>query len=137
LGLFLACRSTRSNVCKLFPTRYKIPLRHPPFARFDNTLITNTIKEYWDYEKYPIKTEFEKGEPRLLLVCIDVMDATTAVTFDSYSCKTKYLDGKSNEQNSKQDYNYIIEYPDGISIEHVSASMLPHLKYKYPQFSFK
>ncbi|MFL6470662.1 MAG: hypothetical protein ACJ71H_07405 [Nitrososphaeraceae archaeon] len=79
-------------------------------------------------------TEFEKGEPRLLLVCVDIMYATTAVMFDSYSCKTKYLDGKSIEQNSKQDYNYIMEYPDGISIEHVSASMLSHLKYKYPQF---
>ena len=73
----------------------------PPFARFDNTPLTNTIKEYWDYEKYPIKTEFEKGEPRLLLVCVDVMDAITAVTFDNYLCETKYSDGRSIEEKKE------------------------------------
>ena len=112
----------------------KFLLGIPPIARFDNTPLTNTIKEYWDYEKYPIKTEFEKGEPRLLLICVDVMDATTAVTFDSYLCKTKYSDARPDDEKNKQDYNYIINYPYGISIEHVSASMSPHLKYKYPQF---
>ncbi len=110
----------------------------PSFARFDNTPLTKTIKEYWDYEKYPIKTEFEKGEPRLLLVSVDVMDAASAVTFDSYNCETKYSDGKSAEATStdsaQNNFNYIIKYPDGISIEHVSASMSPHLKYQYPSF---
>ncbi len=69
----------------------------PSFARFDNAPLKKTIKKYWDYENYPLKTEFEKGEPRLLLVCVDVMDATSAVTFDSYLCETKYPDGKSVE----------------------------------------
>ena len=114
----------------------------PSFARFDNTPLTKTIKEYWDYEKYPIKTEFEKGEPRLLLVCVDVMDAASAVTFDSYKCETTYSDGKSDESEAAgtatniahNNFNYVIKYPDGISIEHVSASMSPHLKYQYPSF---
>jgi NTE family protein len=121
----------------------KFLLGVPSFARFDNTPLTKTIQEYWNYEKYPIKTEFEKGEPRLLLVCVDVMDAASAVTFDSYKCETKYSDGKSDEaaeaagtaaNSVHNNFNYIIKYPDGISIEHVSASMSPHLKYQYPSF---
>jgi NTE family protein len=107
----------------------------PSFARFDNTPLTKTIKKYWDYEKYPLKTQFEKGEPRLLLVCVDVMDAASAVTFDSYLGKTKYTDGKSTTEDRKDNFNYVIEYPDGISIEHVSASMSPHLRYQYPKFT--
>jgi hypothetical protein len=108
----------------------------PSFARFDNTPLTRTIKKYWDYEKYPLKTSFEKGEPRLLLVCVDVMDAASAVTFDSYTCRTVYPDGKPVGENGDQGhFSYIIEYGEGISIEHVSASMSPHLKYQYPKFS--
>lgn len=109
----------------------------PPFARFDNTPMIITIKKYWDYEKYPLKTHFEKGEPRLLLVCVDVMDAASAVTFDSYLCKTTYADGiPINKEEGKEDnFNYVIEYPHGISIEHVNASMSPHLRYQYPKFS--
>jgi NTE family protein len=69
----------------------------PSFARFDNTPLTRTIKKYWDYQKYPIKIQFEKGEPRLLLVSVDVMDVTSAVTFDSYTGKTKSLSQNSIE----------------------------------------
>jgi NTE family protein len=112
----------------------------PSFARFDNTPLTNTIKRYWDYERYPIKTQFEKGEPRLLLVSVDVMDAVSAVTFDSYTCKTKYIDGitcnkkDGKEEDEEENFDYIIEYPEGISIKHVNASMSPHLRYQYPRF---
>jgi len=111
----------------------------PPLARFDNTPLTKIIKKYWDYEKYPIKTHFENGEPRLLLVCVDVMDVASAVTFDSYSCKTKYSDGmpsnkKYDDDDEEDNFNYIIEYHEGISIEHVNASMSPHLRYQYPKF---
>jgi NTE family protein len=110
----------------------------PSFARFDNTPLTRTIKKYWDYEKYPIKTQFKKGEPRLMLVSVDVMDAASAVTFDSYTCKTKYTDSKTAEEKEEDgnddNYKYIIDYSEGISIEHVNASMSPHLRYQYPKF---
>jgi hypothetical protein len=35
------------------------------------------------FAKFPISTRFEKGEPRLLLVAVDVQEATPVV-FDSY-----------------------------------------------------
>ncbi len=40
--------------------------------RYDNTPLTKTIGKYWDDEKYPIKTT--EGQPRLLLVAVDVQD---------------------------------------------------------------
>ena len=72
---------------------------------------------------------FEKNEPRLLLVSVDPLNSNQAVTFDSYiksegKCKTEY-DIKDNK--------YSMVY-DGISIEHVVASMATHMRYKYPKF---
>ena len=42
-------------------------------------LLTNTAKI-----GYSIKTSFEKNQPRLLLISVDVKDCSTPVTFDSY-----------------------------------------------------
>ncbi len=41
----------------------------PSFARFDNAPLKKTIKKYWDYENYPLKTEFEKRTPIIACVC--------------------------------------------------------------------
>ena len=96
------------------------------FARFDNDPLAKTMKEYWDYEKYSgIKTE--KGEPRLLIVSVDIEDCTTATTFDSYTDFTEY----------GEDLKYRIELPNGITIDHVKASMSTFLRYQYPWFSAK
>ena len=101
----------------------------PPLFRFDNTPLARTIKEYWDYEKDKISTSFENGEPRLLLVSTDMLDATSAVTFDSYQTKTVYENGKFTPDHPQ----HIIGYPEGITIDHVKASMSPNLVYKYPK----
>jgi NTE family protein len=95
-----------------------------PFWRFDNSPLVQTMKKVWDYDRLSIKTSFEQGEPRLLLVSVDVLDCTTAATHDSYTCKTEYGDGKTK---------HTIEYNDGIKIDHVLTSMSPHLRYKYPE----
>jgi hypothetical protein len=62
----------------------------PDFFRFDNGPSTRTMKKYWDYDNdnNKIKTNFDNGEPRLLLVCVDAMGALSTVTFDSYLCET-------------------------------------------------
>ncbi|MFL6481722.1 MAG: patatin-like phospholipase family protein [Nitrososphaera sp.] len=105
----------------------------PTFTRFDNSPLARSVKRYWDYEKYPIKTSFDKGEPRLILVSVDMLDATTAVAFDSYAdqndiCVTEYGDNE---------FKHIIEYPEGITIKHVIASMSTHLRYKYQEMKVK
>ena len=105
----------------------------PTFTRFDNGPLARTVKRYWDYEKNPIKTSFDKREPRLVLVSVDMLDATTAVAFDSYAkqnniCVTEYGDNE---------FKHRIEYEKGITIDHVIASMSTHLRYKYPEMKVK
>jgi len=96
------------------------------FARFDNDPLAEKMKKYWDYEKAPgIKTE--PGEPRLIVVAVDIEDCTTATAFDSYEDYTEY--GSENQ--------YRIDCPKGVTIEHVKASMSTALKYKYPHFEAK
>ncbi len=112
----------------------KFPLSlSPTFTRFDNTPLARTVKRYWDYKNNPIKTSLDKLEPRLILVSVDMLDATTAVAFDSYHdqanvCVTAYGDNE---------FKRVIEYPEGITIDHVVASMSTHLRYKYPEMEVK
>lgn len=101
----------------------------PLFFRFDNAPLARTIKKYWDFDN-SIKTSFENGEPRLLLVSVDLQNSTTP-TFDSYETvpgsgiwKTEYGDDKGK---------YVIEYKEGIGMQHLMTSMSSHLKYKYPE----
>lgn len=105
----------------------------PTFTRMDNAPLARTIKKYWNYDKYPIKTSFEDRQPRLFLVSVDALDATSPVTFDSYVkengiCKTEYGD---------EEYRHVIEYPDGIEMKHVMSSMSVHLKHRYPEMEAK
>jgi NTE family protein len=116
----------------------------PQFTRFDNRPLIDIVeKHYWDSNRYPIATDYLKGEPRLLLVSIDILDATSAVTFDSYLCKTQYPRGEIDERENKgddstnqlqQEQQRLIEYPDGITMEHVRASMSPYTVIDYPKF---
>jgi predicted acylesterase/phospholipase RssA len=119
----------------------------PQFTRFDNRPLVNIIeRRYWDSKHYPIATDYLKGEPRLLLVSVDILDATSAVTFDSYLRKSQYTKGEiDKEENGEDDSSYIdnqkqqerqrlIDYPDGITMEHVRASMSPYTVIDYPKF---
>jgi len=115
----------------------------PPFIRYDNRPLVNVIeKNYWNSKRYPISTDYLKGEPRLLLVSVDILDATSAVTFDSYLLRTQYPKGEIDERENKEDDSSYrtnqkqrrIEYPDGITMEHVRASMSPHTVIDYPKF---
>ncbi|MGH9984140.1 MAG: patatin-like phospholipase family protein [Nitrososphaeraceae archaeon] len=100
----------------------------PRFMRFDNSALARMARDrgYWDYEIDPIKTEFQRGEPRLLIVAIDIQDATSTVTFDSYLCESKYKDG------TRQKSYHVIRYPKGITMKHVRAGMSPHTAIDYP-----
>ncbi|VFJ13624.1 putative Patatin-like phospholipase [Candidatus Nitrosocosmicus franklandus] len=50
---------------------------------------------------YPIKTDVEKNQPRLLLLSVDVMDCSSPVLFDSYRSYKRSCDvcGKDLKQN--------------------------------------
>lgn len=132
----------------------------PQFTRFDNRPLVNMVeKYYWDSNRNPIATDYLKGEPRLLLVSVDILDATSAVTFDSYICQTQYPKGETEKRKNEgdgylrrenqeqerqeqrrrrrrrqQEQERLIEYPYGITMDHVRASMSPHTVIDYPKF---
>ena len=94
------------------------------------------------FVKFPIATTYEKGEPRLIIVSVDATEGAT-VTFDSYE-KGKDLNGKDirktvyYEQSSpeeKQKQPIVIEYNDGIKIQHVMASATLPEFYEYEEIS--
>jgi NTE family protein len=87
---------------------------------------------------FPIATSFENAQPRLLITAVDIAEGIT-VTFDSYkksdgTRKTVYYSGRkygrnkeeyrsNNNSNNKDDSKpIVIEYKDGITLEHVMAS---------------
>ena len=88
-------------------------------VRFDNTPLTDTIRKYWNDREQPIKTDEEN--PRLLLVAVDVQDATTA-TFDSYAKKGNQMMSIYGDDDIKE--KHVIFYKDGIKMEHLLQQCL-------------
>ena len=83
--------------------------------------LQNSIEKF---AKFPIATNYDKGEPRLLVVSTDVAEGTT-VTFDSYE-KGKDLNGKEIRKTVYGGFDQkepiVIEYNDGVKIQYVMAS---------------
>lgn len=124
-----------------------------PFAdfywRFDNNPLSEALRNhYWIKNHDSVTTtttttssssslsgatsagiQTTEGEPRLLLVAVDIEDLTTAVTFDSYPKK----DGRHYSEYGREDKEAnVIRYDDGITINHLSASMSGSQRYDYP-----
>jgi NTE family protein len=103
--------------------------------RYDNSLLKETIN---GAIKFPIATSFDKKEPRLLAISVDVEEGET-VTFDSYAKekgidtrRSEYGDYKPGDNNGKKGtYERIIKYDKGIMAEHIiaSASVPEHYDY--------
>jgi NTE family protein len=120
------------------------------FWRFDNTPLSEALRKYyWINNHDPVTTtttatsssssslsgatsagiQTTEGEPRLLLVAVDIQDLTTAVTFDSYPKK----DGRHYSEYGREDKEAnVIRYDDGITINHLSASMSGSQRYEFP-----
>jgi predicted acylesterase/phospholipase RssA len=88
------------------------------------------------FAKFPIATSYEKNEPRLLLVAVDVQEGSTVV-FDSYgkadgSHKTEYGNyGKEYAHNGNEGFEHIIRYNNGIEVDFVLASGSVPVNYDY------
>ena len=88
------------------------------------------------FAKFPIATSYEKKEPRLLLVAVDVQEGSTVV-FDSYekedgSHKTEYgRYGLEFAYNGNEGFEHIIRYNNGIEVEFVLASGSVPVNYDY------
>ena len=103
--------------------------------RYDFSPLEDILKEHID--QFPIQTSFDKAEPRLLLVSVDVQDCTTAVTFDSFqkfkppTVKNKTIRGNASRADDRQWYseygdenNKHIVFHNGIDLNQVLASCL-------------
>jgi NTE family protein len=96
-------------------------------VKYDNTALTKTIKKYWDYEAYRIKTK--DPQPRLLLVAVDVQDATT-ITFDSYPNRGGQLVSVYGYDDGAE--KHTVRYDEGIGIEHLLTTMSSHIRLDFP-----
>ena len=109
---------------------------------YDNKPLKDSLEKF---AKFPISTNFENGEPRLLLVAIDVQEAA-AVVFDSYekedgTRKSEYgrygrvkSDGSSKNSESKA-FEHVIRYEDGIKSDFVLASCSVPVNYDYTKLN--
>jgi NTE family protein len=88
------------------------------------------------FAKFPIATSYEKNEPRLLLVAVDVQEGSTVV-FDSYekadgSRKTEY--GRYDMEfahDGNEGFEHVIRYNNGIEVDYVLASGSVPVNYDY------
>jgi predicted acylesterase/phospholipase RssA len=88
------------------------------------------------FAKFPIATSYEKNEPRLLLVAVDVQEGSTVV-FDSYekadgSRKTEY--GRYDMEFAHDDnegFEHVLRYNNGIEVDYVLASGSVPVNYDY------
>jgi NTE family protein len=102
--------------------------------KYDNTPITQTIGKHWQDKNgriNPIKTD--ERQPRLILVAVDVQDATT-VAFDSYpKDKDKKMWMSTYGDDDKAEHK--IYYNEGITMEHLLTTMSSHARHKFPELA--
>lgn len=100
--------------------------------RFSNEPLKRSLERF---VKFPIATNHEEGQPRLLLLSVDVADGVP-VTFDSYpqedgSRKTEYGRYIRTHDNNEVGFDHVIRYDQGIIPEHVTASGSVPVNYDY------
>jgi NTE family protein len=106
---------------------------------YDNEPLKQSLEKF---AKFPISTNFENNEPRLLLVAVDIQEGVPVV-FDSYekkdgSRKSGY--GGFNEQaedhnSSSGEFEHVIRYDDGITSDFVLASSSVPVNYEYTKLN--
>jgi len=130
-----------------------VPKRPVPDNRFFDPLNTwyiydnKPLKESLEkFAKFPISTSFENGEPRLLLVAVDIQEAN-AVVFDSYEKEDgtrrtgygRYGKLKPNTPASDSEvyegFEHVIRYEDGIKSDFVLASCSVPVNYDYTKLN--
>jgi NTE family protein len=110
---------------------------------YDNRPLKKSLEKF---AKFPISTNFENNEPRLLLVAVDVQELTPVV-FDSYekedgTRKSEYgkygrvkLGRSENDQENTEGFEHVIRYDDGIKADFVLASCSVPVNYDYTRLN--
>ena len=110
---------------------------------YDSKPLKDSLEKF---AKFPISTSFENNEPRLLLVAVDVQEATPVV-FDSYekedgTRKSEYgkygrvrSDGSLSKNSDIRAFEHVIRYDDGIQSDFVLASCSVPVNYDYTKLN--
>jgi NTE family protein len=110
---------------------------------YDNRPLKESLEKF---AKFPISTNFENDEPRLLLIAVDVQELTPVV-FDSYEKedgirKSEYgrygrlKFGRSEKANENtEEFEHVIRYDDGITADFVLASCSVPVNYDYTKLN--
>ncbi len=99
--------------------------------RFDIQPLKRSLERF---AKFPIATEWEERQPRLLLISVDVATSYQAI-FDSYKRKdgtrcTEYGRHIKNDDGTTK-FEYVIRYDEGITSDHVIASAAFPVNFDY------
>lgn len=110
---------------------------------YDNKPLKESLEKF---ANFPISTNFENGEPRLLLVAVDIQEAAPVV-FDSYekedgTRKTGYgrygimkSSISDNDAQNDEEFEHIIRYEDGINSDFVLASCSVPVNFDYTRLN--
>jgi NTE family protein len=159
--IFLGPESIFQPDLKYFdPTQFTVNA----FYRFDNTPLAKTMMEHWDYQKNPIiKTDEKQPRLLLVSVDVqDCTTAVTFDSYkytgaECELCPSEKFDDTAqfiNHVNKKHtdgitkftkesgihksvyggEQNAHVIFYDGITIDHIIASMSIHQRFKYPEF---
>ena len=108
----------------------------PPWFQASNEALKQSLEKFIDF---PIATDYEKGEPRLLLVAVDVQEAVP-VCFDSYAQSDgtrNVIYGQTRDLKGGEALGgYLIE-SNGIEADHILASSNVPVTYDYTKLKAK
>jgi len=109
-----------------------------PSSCFNNDWLLHSNKPLREsiekYARFPILTDFKNKQPRLLVCSVDVAEGVT-VTFDSYPKADGSRKSEYGNYNNESGYENVIDYSNGVTIDHVMASgTLPEF-YNYAEVS--
>jgi NTE family protein len=96
-----------------------------PSSCFNNDWLLHSSKPLREsiekYARFPILTDYKNKQPRLLVCSVDVAEGVT-VTFDSYPKADGSRKSEYGNYNNEVGYENVIDYSDGVAIDHIMAS---------------
>jgi NTE family protein len=96
-----------------------------PSSCFNNDWLLHSNKPLREsiekYARFPILTDYKNKQPRLLVCSVDVAEGVT-VTFDSYPKADGQRKSEYGNYNNESGYENVIDYSDGVTIDHIMAS---------------
>jgi predicted acylesterase/phospholipase RssA len=118
-----------------FLDNFSVPINNTWYVYTNQPLRESLAK----YAKFPIATNLDQNQPRLLLVSVDVQEGAV-VTFDSYpknenESSTMRESWYGNYSSEKGCYEYTISYPDGIGLDYAMASGSFPINYDYTKIT--